>query len=189
MYDEHGIYSSPRAWWLFKTFGHEQVAVLDGGLPAWQAANFPTEEKQVYQGPKGNFKASYQPTAIKTYRDVYEAIDKEYTMILDARSQARFSGLSPEPRAGLRSGHIPSSINLPYSNVLNKEQMKSKQELSALFKPYDQSELIMSCGSGITACIIALGAEIAGHSQLSVYDGSWTEWGSNESLPIETSSN
>ena len=187
VYDEHGIYSSPRAWWLFKTFGHDQVAVLDGGLPAWLEAEFPTEKKHSDADQKGNFKANLVSNSMKNYEEVLTAIDDPEIVILDARSEARFTGHSPEPREGLRSGHIPASINQPYTRLIHKNVMKSKKELMDIFGDYQQDEWIMSCGSGITACILALGAELAGHQKISVYDGSWTEWGSREELPIEKS--
>lgn len=189
VYDEHGIYSSPRAWWLFRTFGHQQVAVLDGGLPAWLEAGFQTEKKQTYTGPKGNFKANLVSTYMRQYQEVLAAIDDPNKLILDARSEARFGGHAPEPREGLRSGHIPSSVNRPYTELLDSVIMKSSEDLKNIFSDNHQGELIMSCGSGITACILALGAELAGHQKISVYDGSWTEWGSKEELPIEKSAN
>lgn len=185
VYDDHGIYSSPRAWWLFKSFGHSNVAVLDGGLPAWQSENLALENPKPYTGPSGNFKAQYQNGSIKSFNEVLATLTTGHIKILDARSQERFRGSIPEPREGLRSGHIPNSKNLPYSELLNDGKMVSKDALIEKFKDYQNKELIFSCGSGITACILALGAEAAGLKSLSVYDGSWTEWGSRHELPIE----
>lgn len=187
VYDEYGIYSSPRVWWLFKAMGHTNIAVLDGGFPAWKSAKFPIEKKQVYSGKKGNFIAKYDQDYINNFNEVLSVINTTSTLVLDARSENRFKALEEEPRKGLRSGHIPNSKNLPYSKLIKEGKMKSKNELKAIFAPLVKKEnkLIFSCGSGITACILALGADIAGYKKLSVYDGSWTEWGSRNELPIE----
>ncbi len=186
VYDDHGIYSSPRAWWLFKSFGHKNVAVLDGGLPAWISAELPVETPKSYAGKTGDFKANYQENSIKMYDEVYALIASKQTKILDARSSERFDGSMPEPREGLRSGHIPSSINLHYAELLNDGKMRSQDVLIKKFNEYKEQELVFSCGSGITACILALGAEVVGYKNISIYDGSWTEWGSKHELPIES---
>lgn len=184
VYDDHGIYSSPRVWWLFIAFGHKNIAVLDGGLPAWLAAEKPVETPQPYAGALGNFKAKYQKGKIKNYKEVLSILNTDGIKILDARSGERFRGSVPEPRKGLRSGHIPSSKNLPYTDLLVDGRLLSKDSLTEKFKYYQDKELVFSCGSGITACILALGAEVAGHKNISVYDGSWTEWGSRHELPV-----
>ena len=186
VYDEHGIYSSARAWWLFKAFGHSNIAVLDGGFPEWLAADYPVEPKKAYIGIPGDFKAELNQNLIKNYQEVAAELNSQSVAILDARSQDRFMGTTPEPRTGLRSGHIPSSINLPYDELLDKYTLKSKDTLEETFKQYEDKTLIMTCGSGITACILALGASIAGLEHMAIYDGSWTEWGSRHDLPIET---
>jgi len=180
IYDDKGIYSSPRAWWLFKAFGHDNVAVLDGGLPAWKNANLPVENKQDYEGKLGDFQAKYQPELMKFFEDVKKESQNKKHLIIDARSERRFKGLDPEPRAGLRSGTIPNSVNLPFENLLIDQQFKSKEELKKIFSKVAKNEdqITFSCGSGITACVLALGAEMAGFKNLSVFDGSWTEWGS-----------
>ncbi len=180
VYDDKGIYSSARAWLLFKAFGHNNVAVLNGGFPEWQNANYKVEEKHNYKDRTGNFAATLQPKYFKFFDDITKAsIDKCFT-ILDARSEQRFKGLVAEPRKGLRSGIIPNSINLPYTKLQNGNCLKPKAELKTIFgtlvKP-DQ-HLVFSCGSGITACILAFAAEIADYKNISVYDGSWTEYGS-----------
>lgn len=187
IYDKHGVYSSPRAWWLFRAMGHKNVTVLDGGFPEWIKANYPTEKMKKDNGEVGNFKANYQPKTILDYKNVLDAISDKNKLILDARSADRFSGQKPEPREGLRSGHIPSSKNLPFAELMNGEKMVSEPVLIQKFKSLVEKDpqIIFSCGSGITACILALGATIAGYNELSVYDGSWTEWGSLHELPIE----
>lgn len=181
VYDEKGIYSSPRAWWLFKAFGFNNVAVLNGGFPVWEKANYETEIKQDNNGKKGNFKAFLQPKYMKFFNDVINASQNRNQLILDARSEARFKSLEAEPRVGLRSGNIPNSENLPFENLINNQGLlKSEAELKKLFLPLAKTnqDIIFSCGSGITACVLALGAELVGYKNLSVYDGSWTEWGS-----------
>ena len=179
IYDEQGIYSSPRAWWLFKAFGHDNVAVLDGGFPAWKNANFEVELKHSYQGKSGNFKASYRPEFMKFFKDVKKESQDKNHLIIDARSENRFRCLEPEPRAGLRMGTIPNSVNIPFEDLLVGQQFKSENELKQVFQKFakEDDNLTFSCGSGITACVLALGAEMAGYKHLSVYDGSWTEWG------------
>ena len=180
VYDDKGIYSSARVWWLFKTFGHENVAVLNGGLPEWIKAKYTTEPKQKCQVKHGDFKAKYNSKFFKFFDDIQHSIQKKDDLILDARSADRFNGLVDEPREGLRSGHIPNSKSLPYANLLDENKLKSKDDLMSIFNNFNVSEknLIFSCGSGITACILALGADIAGFKNLTVYDGSWTEYGS-----------
>ena len=187
VYDEHGIYSSARAWYLFKAMGHQNIAVLDGGLPAWSAENLPSQAKDSYQGEPGNFTSTFSASFFKNYPEVLAQLNDPTKLVLDARANDRFLGLKAEPRPGLRSGHIPNSKNLPFGDLENKGRMKSKEELEALFSAVvkDDQELIFSCGSGITACVLALGAEITGRNNISVYDGSWTEWGSLPDLPVE----
>jgi len=186
VYDTIGIYTSPRVWWMFKSMGHHNVAVLDGGFPEWIKVGFSMEKTSEDNSKSGNFIANYNATYFQNYSDVLNVINSD-TIILDARSNDRFDGTKPEPRKGLRSGHIPSSINLPYSELQSNGKMKSKDELVEIFNPIiaKGSSATFSCGSGITACILALGAKIAGYKELSVYDGSWTEWGSLNELPIE----
>ncbi|WP_417857238.1 sulfurtransferase [Xanthomarina gelatinilytica] len=181
VYDEKGIYSSARVWWLFKAFGFNNVAVLDGGFPAWEKAGFQTEPKQDHKNEFGNFEAKLQPKYMVFFKDVKNAAQDNKYLIIDARSENRFKGLEAEPREGLRSGTIPNSVNLPFENLFdNKGFLKPEDAIKQLFQPLADTnrDLIFSCGSGITACVLALGAEIAGYKNLSVYDGSWTEWGS-----------
>ena len=179
VYDDYGFYSCARAWWLFKAFGHQQVAILDGGLIAWKTAGFPLEEKQHHSFEKGNFKGTYNPQAFQFFNDIQSLKDDTNNLIVDARAKDRFEGLLPEPREGLRSGHIPNSVNLPFQQLLSGNQMKSLVDLKAMFEYLNpqNKKMVFSCGSGVTACILALGAELSGYENLSVYDGSWTEYG------------
>lgn len=180
IYDDKGIYSSARAWWLFKAFGHYNVAVLDGGLPEWNKSNYAIEPYQVYQGEKGDFFGFENKNFMKFFDDIKAISQDKSQIIIDARSEERFKCLVDEPRTGLRRGTIPNSVNLPFESLLDGFCLKSSDELTRIFnklaKPSDK--LTFSCGSGITACVLALGAEIAGYENISVYDGSWTEYGS-----------
>ena len=188
VYDDHGIYSSARAWWMFKAMGHDQVAVLDGGLKAWQEAGYSIEEKKESSFDKGNFDGLYHNEFFKDSQDVLQLLDDESELIVDARAANRFEGLVKEPREGLRSGHIPNSINLPYTDMLKNGKMLEIDALQNIVKDKisKDTNITFSCGSGITACVLALGATLSGYKNLSVYDGSWTEWGSIDTLPIET---
>lgn len=179
VYDNLGIYSSPRVWWMFRAMGHANVAVLDGGLPEWHKLGYPTESILEYKQVKGDFEARFDGSQVAKIPEVKSAITDFQTKVIDARSPIRFIGIAPEPREGLRSGHIPNAINLPYDNVLQDGKMRPTAELKAIFKELGITDerLIFSCGSGVTACIILLAADIAGFDRYAVYDGSWAEWG------------
>ncbi|UTD14085.1 sulfurtransferase [Tenacibaculum mesophilum] len=186
VYDDLGVYSSPRVWWLFKVFGFENVAVLNGGLPAWKDAGYTVDSKKEREFLRGNFKANLNKGKISVTEEVLKA-SLDNKVILDARSKGRFYATEPEPRKDLRGGHIPNSKSLPYAELQLNGKMKSKEELQKIFSDMNpnKEEMIFSCGSGITACILALGAEEAGKTNYSVYDGSWTEWASRLDLPVE----
>ena len=179
--DDKGIYSCARVWWLFKAFGYNNVAILNGGLPAWKAAGFKIENIKDYSGDLGDLVANHQSRYMKFFDDMSKASKENSCQIIDARSSARFKSEVPEPRAGLRNGTIPNSKNMPFKSLLDDDGLlKSKAELEDIFSKMINKEdvVVFSCGSGITACVLALGAEISGHKNISVYDGSWTEWGS-----------
>ena len=186
VYDDLGVYSSPRVWWLFKVFGFENVAVLNGGLPTWKDAGYTVESKKEREFLIGNFKANLNKGKISVTEEVLKA-SLDNKVILDARSKGRFYATEPEPRKDLRGGHIPNSKSLPYAELQLNGKMKSKEELQKIFSEVNPSKegMILSCGSGITACILALGAEEVGKTNYSVYDGSWTEWASRLELPVE----
>lgn len=187
VYDDKGIYSSARVWWLFKAFGFNNVAVLNGGFPSWKKAGYDTELMRNYDGAHGDFVAVLQPSHMKFFDDIQEASKHETHKIIDARSSGRFNCTEPEPREGLRMGTIPNSINLPFSNLLEDGFLKPKKDLAKAFYMVAEEDesIIFSCGSGITACVLALGAEISGYKNISVYDGSWTEYGTLTTSDME----
>lgn len=186
VYDDLGVYSAPRVWWLFRIFGFTNIAVLNGGLPAWKDAGYIVELKKERTPLVGNFKTNLNKEKISVTEEVLKA-SRDNKVILDARSKGRFYATEPEPRKDLRGGHIPNSKSLPYAELQLEGKMKSKEELQKIFSDMNpnKEEMIFSCGSGITACILALGAEESGNTNYSVYDGSWTEWASRLELPIE----
>ncbi|WP_313376427.1 sulfurtransferase, partial [Chishuiella sp.] len=173
-YDRWGVYSSPRVWWMFKVMGFNNVFVLNGGLPSWKQENYSITNNYILENKKGNFIADFQFDWYVNKEIMLNSIDDFSKTIIDARSEGRFRGIDPEPRKGLRSGNIPNSKNLFFENVLDGDKLKSKQELENIF----------SCGSGVTASILALAANFIGYDKVKVYDGSWSEWGADENLPI-----
>jgi thiosulfate/3-mercaptopyruvate sulfurtransferase len=183
IYDTLGIYSSPRAWWMFKAMGHSNIFVLEGGLPEWIKEGYPTENYREASYTIGDFEAKFQPELIKNKEQILENIQTKDAVLMDARSQDRFYATNEEPRAGLRSGHIPGSINVPFAELQKDGKYKSTAELTEILKLNDQP-LLFTCGSGITACIVLLACELISKNPKAVYDGSWTEWGSSD-FPIE----
>ena len=188
LYDNQGIYSSPRAWWIFRAMGFNNVVVLDGGLPQWGLENGPTVANLTTEPSEiGTINTDYQANLVCDSSYIMENMANENLAIIDARSGARFSGTAAEPRAGMRSGHIPNSLNLPFAELLDNHCFKNSQILADIFAnllPNKNTEVVFTCGSGITACIIMLAASIVGYQRTVLYDGSWSDWGSNANLPI-----
>lgn len=189
VYDNRGVYLSPRVWWLFKTMGHENVSVLDGGLPEWIKNGYQTVKKSetTQEFKTGDFKSNFNKQHIVTYQDVMDNIESNKFLIVDARSAGRFQGTDKEPRKHLKSGSIPHSINIPYQSLLEDGKFKSTEKLKELFKETTSSDkkLVFSCGSGITACIVMLASEMAHKKSKHLYDGSWTEYAELNQLIIE----
>lgn len=191
VYDGSGIRSAARAWWMIRLFGHHDVAILDGGFAKWQAEDRPVSDLPSHPAER-HFTSRINAMMVKDKDQVLRNIDSNRAQVLDARSPGRFAGTDAEPRAGLRGGHIPKSLNLPFNMLVTAEgTLKPADELRGAFEAANldlKKPVITSCGSGITACVLAFGLHMIGHRDTAVYDGSWTEWGLDEALPVESGS-
>ena len=190
VYDGSGTnLSAARVWWMFRVFGHRAVAVLDGGLGAWSAAGLPLESGTV-ERPPGRFTARLDTAHVRDLSAMRHNVDTQEEQVIDARSAGRFAGTAPEPRAGLRGGHIPGSRNLPYTDlVLPNGKMRPPDVLRQMFDVVGadlRQPIVVSCGSGTSACSLALALDLLGATNVSVYDGSWTEWAGRSDTPVET---
>jgi thiosulfate/3-mercaptopyruvate sulfurtransferase len=189
-YDQKGLASAARGWWLMGLFGHDNAAVLDGGLPKWLREGRPAQDGAVAVPSPAKFQPDYRATRLRGVGDVLGNVATQADLVLDARAAGRFTGAIPEPRAGMRSGHIPGSTSVPYTDLLNADgTFKPAAAVRARFAAagVDGSKpVVTSCGSGVTACILTLGLRLADLPEGAVYDGSWTEWGGRSDTPVAT---
>ncbi len=189
-YDQKGLASAARGWWMMGLFGHDRAAVLDGGLPKWRADGHAIATGEPSIAALADFRPDWRPTRVRGVGDMLANVGSRQELVLDARAAGRFTGAVPEPRAGMRSGHIPGSANLPYTELLAPDQtMLPPDALRARLAAAGVNgsrPVVTSCGSGVTATILTLAMVQAGLPMGAVYDGSWTEWGGRADTPIET---
>jgi thiosulfate/3-mercaptopyruvate sulfurtransferase len=190
IYDSYGLFSAARVWWTFRAMGHKDVAVLNGGLKKWKAEGRPLEDGPPVPRTARHWTPLLNNELIRDLSDMKSYVEKQNMQIVDARPSGRFEGKDPEPRPGLRQGHIPGSKNVPSASILNADgTLRSKEELATLFAGagIDTSEpVVATCGSGVTAAMLALALAVLGQTNAAVYDGAWAEWGQDNGLPIET---
>ncbi len=187
VYDQKGVFSAPRAWWMFRLFGHARVAVLDGGLPGWAEAGGPLGVGEPGPVAGGTFLPDLHASRVRGLGDMLRNVEARNELVLDARAAGRFAGTDPEPRPGLPNGHIPGSVSVPSSEMLvGGRRMRPAEELRARFAAagVDGSRpVVTSCGSGVSAAILTLGLHLAGLPEGALYDGSWTEWALRPETP------
>jgi thiosulfate/3-mercaptopyruvate sulfurtransferase len=187
VYDEGDLFSAPRAWWMLKSFGARKVSILAGGLAGWQAEQRPLQSGAVAAPEEGEFNVKFDASVVARLTEVLVASHEGGTQVVDARPAARFNGEVDEPRPGLKRGHIPGSLNMPWGSLVERGALKSPEALRALFAQQGidlQRPVIASCGSGVTAAVVLLALTELGAQDLRLYDGAWSEWGSRNDLPV-----
>ena len=187
VYDEGNLFSAPRAWWMLKTFGVDKVSILAGGLAGWQRDELPLQQGEVTL-PEGEFDAELDATVIKRLTDMLLVSHEKTAQIVDARPAPRFNALADEPRPGLKRGHIPGAHNVPWGDLVFEGELKTVDELQSIFERQGvdlNQPIIASCGSGVTACVVILALATLGVTNVSLYDGAWSEWGARDDLPVE----
>jgi len=190
VYDNVKMMTSPRVWWTLRVFGHNRVSVLDGGLNKWKLEDRPTTAETT-KTKVSDYKALMKPNMVQSIEQIFANLKTNANQIIDARSSPRYTGSAPEPRPECRPGHIPGSLNLPFDKLIDPvfgtfQTIETLRETFSKVGLDAEKPVVTTCGSGVTACVLALALNLIGRSDVTIYDGSWSEWGSRDDTPVET---